>query len=115
LVGGLFFLVVLINSQGARSSSEMFAALTAALLQPVPMFLTALAAGYGGRWTRLLAVLLPAVLAVCYLGPAVSETIHRTAFFQFVGYFCSLQTFNVPGATILALLAIGFSVWDASA
>jgi hypothetical protein len=115
-IGGLSFVSAIIGSQGARSHAEVNAGLVAVLLQPVPMFITALALWLGWRWGRLLAVLLPFVLAACYLerlfgAPGPPGNMDPDAMFPF--YFCAVQLENIPGATMLGLVTARFMLRDA--
>jgi hypothetical protein len=114
-VGEFFFLVILVNSQGAGSAAEASQVLAAAVLQPVPMFVAGFALWCGWRWARLLALFLPVVIAICYLGrsawPPGTVRPDVPPFFPF--YFCVLQLKNIPGASVLALIAAGFLLRDA--
>ena len=106
-VGGSFLMVVLVNSQGARSAAEANAAIAAAIMQPAPMIVAGCALLLGWRRARLLAVFLPAIIALCCLGRLAwpSESVRPAVppFFPF--YFCVLQVKNIPGASVLALVA----------
>jgi len=114
-VGGFFFLVILVNSQGAGSAAEANEVLAAAILQPAPMFAAGCALWFGWRWARLLALFLPVVIAICYLGrsawPPGTVRPDMPPFFPF--YFCVLQVKNLPGASVLAILAAGVLLRDA--
>lgn len=109
LIGGFLFFVVLVNSHGARSAAEAGQAIVAALLQPVPMFVAAAAFLLGRRWARPLAMLLPVAIALCYLGRFAGGP---NSPHDFLFYFCALQLKNIPGATVLALVAAGFLLRD---
>ena len=112
VVGGLQCLSTVTSFQAMTPDRDMDALLTALILQPVPMFIVALALWLGWRWAWLLAVSLPVVLAISYVtlvAPylAVRMPPHAVAF-QF--YIFAIQTSNIPGATILAIFTAIFSL-----
>jgi hypothetical protein len=107
-VGGFCLTVVLVNSQGARSAAEAGAAIALALLQPAPMIVAGCALLLGWRRARLLAMLLPVIMTTLWclgrLG-CPPEWVRRAVppFLPF--YFCALQAKNIPGASVLAVVA----------
>jgi hypothetical protein len=110
LVSGFFFLVGAVNSQAARSATEANTVVAAAILSAMPMFITGIALGFGWRWARRLAIVLPAVLAVCglerFFGTPINLLSDRAPVVEFIGYFCFIQIRNLPGAIVLALVAL---------
>ena len=108
VVGGLLFFVVLINSQAARTALEGNLAIVAVLIQPVPMFITAIVLWRGWRWARLLAVFLPILIGLCSLGQSGPRA-HADP----VALFCDLQMKNIFGAFGLAIVTAYFVRSDA--
>jgi hypothetical protein len=104
----LVFLMGIIGIQAAAVDTEAIfvASVVTSLLQPVPMFIVALALSRGWRWGRLLAISLPIVvvalcaLAYCFVVPGRPQDLSLILPL----YFRDSQMFNFPGALILAIL-----------
>ena len=127
--GGLCLVMAAIGSQAARDSTQLVELMTAALLQPVPMFAAALATGFGGRRARLTAACVAVVLPMLGLGINVRVE-HFWDFFHlfqvmaqaldakyaevehFWDFFWHGQIWNLPGAAILVIVTVGRSLRD---
>jgi hypothetical protein len=103
LVGGFWLVAVGMNSQAARNATEGILALTAVLLQPMPMFVTSVALRRGWRWARKLAMVLPFLLAPCGLEQLVwPYSLNHGS----LATFFYLQIMNIPGAIGLAITTV---------
>jgi hypothetical protein len=112
-VGLVMFLFLAVGTQGSHSAIEIVAALAAMLLQPVPMLVVGWAIASHWRGAKLLAMALPFGLAACLPELFRGDTLalgERPPLSQFVGYFCAGQVYNLPGATLFALVALVLAI-----
>ena len=116
VVGTFYLNLGLMGFLNFHSAGESIAFLAAGILQPAPMFLTALALGRGWRWARRLAVFLPVFFVICVLARYLVAIRLGTILpvFYVVAYSCEFQIMNLPGAIVLAIAAALLLKPDAS-
>ncbi|MEP6619409.1 MAG: hypothetical protein ABJE47_08840 [bacterium] len=105
-VGGCLYLLLLVGTQAARSTAEMFAGPALGLVVPLPMILVAVALMQEWRFAVWLAEGVAVLMAGCVFATwtAAEPTRATPVLRSFVFGLVSGQRYFLPGAVILAVL-----------
>jgi len=113
VVGGLLFLLLLVGTQAARSSTEATLAILLGLIAPMPTLLVGVALRRNWKSAPILCVLVPVALALVVARvwgrPEPPRTAGELTSAVFNAQYS--QLYFLPGLILLGMIVIGRPMW----